>query len=217
MGVAAGELLQRRAGSSISERPPNLRRAMSELWVFAYGSLIWRPGFPFREAAPARILGFHRSLCVYSHVHRGTPEKPGLVLGLDRGGSCRGRAYRVDAADREATVAYLREREQATAVYREHVAPVRLEDQSGRVVPALVFVVDRAHPQYAGRLDLERQIELVLAGVGVSGINRDYVLSTVQALADLGIDDVPLSRLGQILATGGAPALAAAIDQAPRS
>lgn len=187
---------------------------MSDLWVFAYGSLIWRPGFPFREAVPARILGFHRSLCVYSHVHRGTPEQPGLVLGLDRGGSCRGRAYRVDSADRAETIAYLREREQATAVYREHIAPARLEDQSGRTVPALVFVVDRAHPQYAGRLDLERQIEFVLQGVGVSGVNRDYVLATVQALADLGIHDTPLARLGHRLAAGGASALAAAVEEA---
>ena len=168
---------------------------MSDLWVFGYGSLIWRPGFPYQEAVAARLAGFHRSLCVYSHVHRGTPEQPGLVFGLDRGGSCR-----VAAADREATVAYLREREQATSVDREHLAVVRLEDQTGRRVPALVFVVDRAHPQYAGRLDAERQLELVLQGVGQSGVNRDYVVSTVAALGELGIRDVPLVRLAERLA-----------------
>jgi len=175
---------------------------MSDLWVFGYGSLIWRPGFPYQEAVAARLAGFHRSLCVYSHVHRGTPEQPGLVFGLDRGGSCRGRAFRVAAADREATLAYLREREQATAVYREHLASVRLEDQTGRRVPALVFVVDRDHPQYAGRLDAERQLELVMQGIGQSGINRDYVVSTVTALGELGIRDLPLVRLAERLGLG---------------
>ena len=92
-----------------------------DLWVFGYGSLIWKPGFEHVERMPARMIGLHRSLCVYSFVHRGTPEKPGLVLGLDRGGACRGIAYRVTAKKRAATLAYLREREQATSVYLERV------------------------------------------------------------------------------------------------
>jgi cation transport protein ChaC len=197
---------------SIRQRPAQaFEDRMSDLWVFGYGSLIWRPGFPYSEAVPARILGFHRALCVYSHVHRGTPERPGLVFGLDRGGSCRGRAFRVEPSDREATIAYLREREQATDVYHERIAVARLEDQTGRRVPALVFTVDRAHPQYAGRLDLEQQIELVLQGIGKSGVNRDYVLSTVSALAELGIRDVPLARLADRLASGGAAGLAGAV------
>src|SRR5687767_8101396 len=90
----------------------------NDLWVFGYGSLIWRPGFDFIERAPARLIGAHRALCVLSHVHRGTPERPGLVLGLDRGGACRGVAFRVAGAHRAETIAYLRSREQVTMVYR---------------------------------------------------------------------------------------------------
>src|SRR5579885_3263075 len=93
--------------------------ANEDLWVFGYGSLMWQPGFPHLERVPARLIGLHRALCVYSFVHRGTPEKPGLVLGLDRGGACRGIAYRVAAPERDATLSYLREREQVTSVYVE--------------------------------------------------------------------------------------------------
>src|SRR5436305_15171687 len=89
-----------------------------DLWVFGYGSLMWRPGFEFVERVPARLIGEHRALCVYSFVHRGTPEKPGLVLGLDRGGACRGVAFRVAAEHRASSVGYLREREQVTSVCR---------------------------------------------------------------------------------------------------
>jgi cation transport regulator ChaC len=107
----------------------------AELWVFGYGSLMWRPGFAFVERHLATVHGFHRSLCVYSHVHRGTAARPGLVLGLDRGGSCRGVAFKVAALDREATIAYLREREQVTMVYREVVLRA-LHHQSAAVVLA---------------------------------------------------------------------------------
>lgn len=94
----------------------SLDQIPADLWVFGYGSLLWRPGFAFTEKAPARVTGLHRSLCIYSFVHRGTPERPGLVLGLDRGGACRGIAFRVASAEREAVVHYLREREQASTL-----------------------------------------------------------------------------------------------------
>jgi glutathione-specific gamma-glutamylcyclotransferase len=173
--------------------------ANGDIWVFGYGSLMWRPGFPYCERVPARLIGLHRSLCVYSFVHRGTPEKPGLVLGLDRGGACRGIAFRVAAADRDATLAYLREREQATAVYLEAMRTVTLAQTPRRDVSALVFMVDRSHPQYAGRLDIERQVHLVRQGHGRSGANRDYVLSTIAEIAAQGCRDAGLQLLADRL------------------
>ncbi|MGP9822423.1 gamma-glutamylcyclotransferase [Salinarimonas sp. NSM] len=170
----------------------------ADLWVFGYGSLMWRPGFPFLERHAARVRGFHRSLCVYSHVHRGTPERPGLVLGLDRGGSCRGVAFRVGATHAQETIAYLRAREQATAVYLERRLAARLAD--GRLVTALTYVVDRAHLQYAGRLDLDETLRIVRGGVGRSGANPDYVLSTAVHLVELGVHDPHLARLAAALA-----------------
>jgi glutathione-specific gamma-glutamylcyclotransferase len=166
-----------------------------DLWVFGYGSLMWRPGFGFLERVPARLIGLHRALCVYSFVHRGTPEHPGLVLGLDRGGMCRGIAFRVAAAAREQTISYLRAREQVTTVYLETIRRVELEDKARRQVPALCFIVDRSHVQYAGRLSLSQRVHLVRQGHGRSGANREYVIETVQALEALGYRETDLHIL----------------------
>jgi cation transport protein ChaC len=177
----------------------DFEHADEDLWVFGYGSLIWRPGFDYLERVPARLIGAHRGLCVFSHVHRGTPERPGLVLGLDLGGACRGIAYRVAAARRGATIGYLRAREQVTLVYRETVRGVTLLTNPERRVSALCYMVDRGHPQYAGRLDLATQLHLVRQGHGQSGANRDYVLATVHALEALGLRDRDLHLLAQRL------------------
>lgn len=160
---------------------------MGNFWVFGYGSLMWRPGFAHVEIARARLHGFRRSLCVYSWVHRGSAERPGLVLGLDRGGSCVGLAFRVPNKLRDEVVAYLRERELVTAVYLERLLPVRLA--SGENVMALCYVVDRAHRQYAGRLTVEEAAKIVIGGVGQSGRNEDYLFNTVDHLKALGIRD----------------------------
>ncbi|MBV9533186.1 MAG: gamma-glutamylcyclotransferase [Bradyrhizobium sp.] len=170
-----------------------------DLWVFGYGSLMWRPEFEFIERVPARLIGEHRALCVYSFVHRGTPEKPGLVLGLDRGGACRGIAFRIEKNNRAATISYLRAREQVTSVYREVMRSVWLEDDARQRVSALVYVVDRGHAQYAGRLSLAEQLRHVVRGHGHSGANRDYVLSTVRAIEAEGFRDASLHRLALML------------------
>jgi cation transport protein ChaC len=167
---------------------------MQDLWVFGYGSLMWRPGFEYAESRPARLHGYRRSFCVYSHVHRGTPERPGLVFGLDAGGSCRGVAFRVEAMRVEETRRYLQAREQATSVYVEAMKRVELADER-RHVEALCFIVDRRHPQYAGALSFERQVELIAAGEGRSGPNPEYLESTVRHLEESGIADSELTRL----------------------
>ena len=173
--------------------------AAGDLWVFGYGSLMWRPGFDFLERTPARLIGAHRALCVYSFVHRGTPERPGLVLGLDLGGACRGIAYRVAAADRAKTVVYLRAHEQVTMVYRECIRRVWLAGDPKRQVPALCYMVDRSHPQYAGRLTLDQQLHHVRQGHGQSGANRDYVVATVSALEALGYRESALHLIADRL------------------
>ena len=170
-----------------------------DLWVFGYGSLMWRPGFEFLEQLPARLIGEHRALCVYSFDHRGTPEKPGLVLGLDRGGACRGIAFRVAAKRRDEVIGYLRGREQTTHVYREVMRSVWLENEPRDRVSALAYVVDRGHVQYAGRLSLQDQLRYVRQGHGRSGNNRDYVLETVRSIEAQGFRDPQLHQLALML------------------
>ncbi|WP_280950384.1 MULTISPECIES: gamma-glutamylcyclotransferase [Rhodomicrobium] len=165
------------------------------LWVFGYGSLMWRPGFPYEERQHAIFPGGHRALCIYSHVHRGTKAVPGLVLGLDAGGRCEGIAYRVADRDIRATLAYLRRREQANNVYRAVNRSILLTARDGEDVRALCYMVNRHHRQYAGDLPLEVQARLVRQGRGRSGINIDYVVNTVRHLRECGIFDRRLEAL----------------------
>jgi cation transport protein ChaC len=180
-------------------KPPTPAPSHEDLWVFGYGSLMWRPGFEFLEQVPARLIGEHRALCVYSFDHRGTPEKPGLVLGLDRGGACRGIAFRVAATQRGEVINYLRGREQTTHVYREVMRSVWLENDARERVSALAYVVDRGHVQYAGRLSLQEQLRYVRQGHGRSGNNRDYVLETVRSIEAQGFRDSQLHQLALML------------------
>jgi glutathione-specific gamma-glutamylcyclotransferase len=180
-------------------------RDTGDLWVFGYGSLMWRPGFAYLERVPAKLIGLHRALCVFSFVHRGTPERPGLVLGIDRGGMCRGVAYRVAASARAATVDYLRSREQVTSVYVETMRQIELEDETRRRVRALCYTVDRSHVQYAGRLTLAESLHHVRQGHGQSGANRDYVLETVRALEALGYRETDLHLVAEQLQAGIRP------------
>lgn len=168
---------------------------MQEFWVFGYGSLMWRPGFEHAECRPALLRGMSRRLCIYSFHHRGTPDSPGLVLGLDRGGACRGLAFRVEPSRWEQVHAYLREREQVTNVYLEARRRVSLLDEPGREVEALTYVVDRSHPQYAGALPVAEQQAIVARSAGKSGPNPEYVLSTLSHLRQMGIRDEALEAV----------------------
>jgi len=183
---------------------------------------MWRPGFPVAECWPARLRGLHRDLCVVSHVHRGTPDNPGLVAGLDRGGSCRGIALRVKPGHETDTLAYLREREHPTMGYRETVRPVELvpgcsvpawatdlaapEDPAmataandvgpaPSTVTAVCYVADRTHHQYAKDLTLQTKAAYVCSGIGISGHARDYLDELIVSLETLGIHDAGLIRL----------------------
>jgi glutathione-specific gamma-glutamylcyclotransferase len=172
----------------------SLKGEQGNVWIFGYGSLMWKPGFRFLQKHPGLLHGFHRSLCIYSHHYRGTPECPGLVFGLDRGGSCHGMAFEVAAADWPETLAYLREREQITNVYVEIFKRVRVE-ALGTQVDALAFVVNRAHEQYAGKLPAEDILRLTKQGRGEFGACEDYVRNTVEHLRELNIRDTRLEKL----------------------
>lgn len=160
---------------------------MGDFWVFGYGSLMWKPGFAHVETMHARLHGYRRALCVHSYVHRGTPERPGLVLGLDHGGSCLGLAFRVPGELEDEVVAYLRERELVTNVYLEKRLAIGLRD--GRKVEALTYVVDRKHVQYAGALTVEQAAATVRGSVGQSGRNEDYVHNTLEHMRKMNIRD----------------------------
>jgi cation transport protein ChaC len=163
-----------------------------DVWVFAYGSLMWDPGFAYLNAAPALLRGYHRAFCIFSHVYRGTEARPGLVLGLDRGGACRGMAYRVAAAARAGVLDYLDKREKVTDVYMRRTVPITV---GGLKVKAETYVADRGHHQYAGKQTLKDAARLIAQGAGIGGSNRDYLESTVNHLDELGITDGPLHRL----------------------
>ena len=165
------------------------------LWVFGYGSLIWQPDFPVAERQVARLAGWHRSFCMRSIHHRGTPETPGLVLALDRqaGAHCDGVAFRVEPGAEDATLAALRERELISSAYVEVWLEVALRD--GRGIEALTYVIDPDHVQYCGGLALEEQAAIIAQCSGGRGRNRDYLYSTAEHLAALGIADADLSWL----------------------
>jgi glutathione-specific gamma-glutamylcyclotransferase len=164
-----------------------------DLWVFGYGSLMWRPGFDYAKAVPALLTGWHRDFCLWSLHYRGTPAQPGLVLGLDRGGSCRGLAFRVPADRAEMTIEYLNERELVGYAYHARTLSVALDD--GESVPAYTFVADRQHRHYAGALPLERAAAIIMEAEGRAGLNRDYLINTVRQLEQDGYIDRPLHAL----------------------
>lgn len=179
--------------NSVTNPPPsNGWTGTGDFWVFGYGSLMWRPGFDYLESAQALLRGYHREFCIYSQHHRGTHEKPGLVLGLDRGGCCRGMAYRVHDDEVDSVIEYLIERELVTRAYVPRTLPVKID---GKRVPAYTFVVDRTHRQYAGDLETDQAAAIIMDAEGDSGLNRDYLINTVRQLEKMGFTDKRLHAL----------------------
>lgn len=172
----------------------------SDLWIFGYGSLIWHPGFTYLEARRARIHGYHRALCLWSRVNRGTPQRPGLVFGLDLGGSCSGRAYRIAADQVPAILRPLWRREMSSASYIPRWLACHT---SHGPVSGLVFTMDRAGTGYAANLPLEQTLAVIRKGYGRYGACSDYVLQTASALQAAGITDRRLQAIARHLRDGG--------------
>ncbi len=177
------------------------------LWVFAYGSLMWQPGFRYVEARPARLEGYRRAFCIYSLHYRGTQQRPGLVLGLARGGACEGIAFRVADEDAAAVRAYLHDRELIYGVYREAMIPADLTGAgSGPGAPqrvdVLTYIAETGHPSYAGAVPLRRQAAIIRAARGKAGSNLSYFAATLRKLGELGIRQRDLERLAVVVGVG---------------
>jgi len=195
--------LPRQTSDNAVSRPVTLDELRSEpgpLRVFAYGSLLWRPGFEYVRRTRARLYGFHRALRVWSVHHRGTEDRPGLVLGLDRGGSCAGCAFEIAESRKAEVAAYLWEREMVTSVYTPRLVRVHLEIPGGsQPDTALCFLLDREHQQYAGTLSADDAARIVHAAEGYSGDNREYVHETLRGLREVGIEDHGLAAVARLL------------------
>ena len=162
-------------------------------WVFGYGSIMWNPGFPFIEQQQAELIGYHRSFCMYSQHHRGTREKPGLVLGLDKGGRCHGMAFRVAKSEWTATIDYLNKRElNGNYAYVPNVLKVNL---SSRKVSAYTYVANPKHQNYAGKLPLDSIVRIIRTAEGIGGSNHSYLAALVRKLDALGSIEESLSDL----------------------
>lgn len=166
-------------------------------WVFAYGSLLWNPLFPFTESRPATLHGVHRRFCLWSKASRGTCDQPGLVLGLEPGGSCRGVVYRLPESEVHAELTLLWRREMVTGAYHPRWMRVR---SGTRMLTALAFVVDRTHPQYAGELSLRQQAKVLSCAAGALGSSADYLEHTRVSLITHGIIDPYLESLATTVA-----------------
>jgi cation transport protein ChaC len=182
-----------RAAAGKEGKPADNDSFWDPFWVFGYGSLMWDPGFAYVEARHARVFGYHRALCLLSVRNRGTPEKPGLVLSMDRGGSCHGIAFRIAPAEVERTRLYLWEREMVTAAYRPAVLNARL--RGGNQAKALAFVAKPDHPQYYRAMSPEHAAVLVRQGCGACGAALDYLRNVIRHLDEMGIAEGPLHRV----------------------
>jgi cation transport protein ChaC len=162
------------------------------VWLFGYGSLIWNPAFHFTDRLTGRVFGHHRRFCLWTHLGRGCPDRPGLVLGLERGGSCRGVAFHIAADAVEEELAIVWRREMLSGAYVPRWVDVHT---ALGTVRAITFVINHAHERYARYLPDERVAEVIAQAEGFLGPCADYLINTVDHLAQLGIHDRPLEKL----------------------
>ena len=205
--VLSDEELDRSMATALAGHP-----AGEAVALFAYGSLIWNPAFHFQRREIARVYGYHRRFCLWTHLGRGTPERPGLVLGLDSGGSCSGLLYWIAPEEIGSELAIVWRREMVTAAYRPCWVMVRTAAGPRR---ALTFLINHAHDRYAGRLDDEEIVEAIATACGPIGACADYLFNTTAHLEQLGIADRSLHRLCR--AVRAVQAARAATTSAPGS
>ncbi len=175
----------------------SILQPQGDFWLFAYGSLMWNPEFHYLRAETARLYGYHRRLCLWSVEHRGTLESPGLVMGLDRGGSCQGQAFLIAETDATEIIERLNHREMITGAYHSALKTLRLS--SGEQVQGVCLIARRDHPQYAAGLDQAHTIECVRQAHGGRGSNREYVLNTAHRLQQMGMHDAQLEAIAAAL------------------
>jgi cation transport protein ChaC len=173
-------------------RAPGDVRAGGDAWVFGYGSLMWNPAITYQESRLATLFGYHRDFCLWTPVGRGTPDCPGLVLGLARGGACKGVAYRIKGTDVAEELAVLWRREMISDGYLPRWLTLRTAEGP---IPALAFVVNPAADRYAGGLSDDDKARHIARAAGDLGSSRDYLLSTVAHLDDIGVHDRRLHHL----------------------
>lgn len=193
----AGQMLSEEALEASLQQTLARRPEGPSLWLFGYGSLVWNPFVRFLERRPGTVRGYHRSFCLWSRINRGTPERPGLALGLEPGGACRGSLFRIDAAIAEQELRILWRREMLMGSY--HPRWVRARSRSEDLI-ALTFVINRSAPGYAGKLSETQIVDTMLRAAGLYGSSADYLLRTVEGLNHCGIRDTRLERLRDLVA-----------------
>lgn len=180
------EEIERRLDVALEAAPPG------DPWLFAYGSLVWNPMIRFADREPALLRGWHRRFCLMTVLGRGTPDRPGLMLGLDHGGSCRGVAFRIERARARDELALVFHRELITGAYRAKWIPAVA---GGERRPVLAFVIDRGHERYVRHLPFDRLVEILATARGPLGSAARYLYETARHLRGIGIPDSSLERL----------------------
>jgi len=190
-----GRLMTDQERKQIVENMIETAPSLNSMWVFGYGSLIWNPALYFTEKKRGTVHGYHRRFCLWSTIGRGSPSRPGLMLGLERGGSCKGIFYKIDRREIRTELDIVFRRELITAAYRPTWVSARVLGKSP--FKAIAFVINRAHNRYAGMLDDETVIQTIADAKGTLGSCSDYLYETVLQLENLGMPDRRLASIAR--------------------